>query len=263
MALPVDEAYLRSAHPDVRKFWKIVARRAPDDIQSRVSEFTSEVSEGKCIFRDRGGNLLHETPDAPPPVEAKKTNGPDVYVRALEKRVADSRELGLHNAHAVVEIAETTTTLLARVKEVEEGVGDAQSDASAARRLQVSFASDVLTLKTKITGIQARIDREGRGIFFRGAWQPTIDYETGSIVTHGKRAYVAIKALRSGGEVPSREGGGWTPLFDSAQIPGPQLENVADEVVEVIREVTTPLKDRIASLENEIAQLHAQIKNKY
>lgn len=264
MALPsnVTKDYLRSASPDIRKFWDFVAHRAPDNIQARVSEFTSEVSEGKCIFRDNDGAVLFETPDAPPPVKTKSEYGPPAYVLTLEKKVAKDRELGLSNARAVVQVAETVTDLIGRVKALEADLAtNLEGNLAAVRDVQEGHHARLKAVETKTTGLQAKADREGRGIFFRGTWQPAMDFESGAIATHKSRAYVAVRSVRAGGEPPDRNGSGWALLFDSKELPRPQMENIADEVVQVIREVTDPIKDRLASLENDIAQLLAQIKN--
>lgn len=250
MPLPasVNEAYFRSTHPEMREWWAIVARRAPDNIQSRVSELTSLLSEGKCIFKDAQGNVLYETPDPPTPVETKKSYGPD---RNFRDHL--SRRLGLANSETLKHIADLCTELFNRVKALEEG-SNIEGALAGVHDVQQGLSSRLKAIETKTAGIQAKVDREGRGVCFRGSWQQTIDYEAGSIVTAGKRAFVALKAVRPGGEAPSRAGSGWSPLFDASHIPGePQLESVADEVAGVIREMVNPLKDRLASLEHELA----------
>lgn len=262
MALPavVTKDYLACARPEIREFWDIVSRRAPEKVQSRVCEFRSSVSAGKCVFRDRDGVVLHETTDAPAPVDAQKDYGPGIHVLTLEKKLADARQVAARNAEQLTDISETVKQLADKVDEFSFSMDDNQiwTIQASLTAIERRLGERVKTLETKATGMQARIDKEARGILFRGIWQQTIDYEQGSICTNGSRAYVAIKAVRPGGAPPSREGGGWAPLFDSADIGGSQLENVADEVLEVIREVVNPLKSKIALLENDIALLQKE-----
>lgn len=252
-----DPCDLISADPLVKEYWATVAR-APESVRSRVSENNSTKSlDGKWTLRDCNGLELWRTPAAPPPVKHESKWAPtrNFQVEALQKKVAISRDLSLNNATAIVQVAEAVTSISERIAGLENALNEVSGVQSYAYALERRVTERLKALETKTTGIQTKTDRQARGIFFRGAWQPAADYEGGAIATHKGIAYVAVKALYAGGEPPPRNGSGWVPLFDAKDLPRPQLESVADEVVQVIREVVDPLKDKLAAIENEIALL--------
>lgn len=189
MALPADitEDYLSFCAPELKKFWEIVARRAPENIQARVSEFNSQVSSGKCIFRDRNGDVLYETPDPPPPVKQRATQRSTGVSADQFQRTKDF-------------LSQTNELALLLAQGIEK------------------HSARLDSLAEKVESMKKQLDQERRGITFRGPWQVAIDYEPGAIVTYSERAYVASKAIRCGGQPPARHGSGWLHMFDATEV---------------------------------------------
>ncbi|KQP35866.1 hypothetical protein ASF44_21455 [Pseudorhodoferax sp. Leaf274] len=166
--------------------------QAPESVRERVSVFTSYAnpSTGQWFLRSASGVELWRTPLPPPPASAAAQPMPRVEAKA-QQNYDMVRKLGLANSEAVQAISENVLALLQRVERLEAEVSEAR----------------------------ARMDLERRGITFRGIWQVAIDYEQGAIVTYSERAYVASKAIRSGGQPPSRNGSGWLHMFDQSEVP--------------------------------------------
>lgn len=167
-------------------------QQTPESIRKQVSPFTStgDNKTGQWYLRDAKGVELWRTPLPPPPASADVRPRPRVDTKA-QQSYDMVRKLGLANSEAVQVISENVVALLDRVEKLEAELSEAR----------------------------ARMDLERRGITFRGTWQAAIDYEQGAIVTYSERAYVASKAIRSGGQPPARNGSGWFHLFDQTEVP--------------------------------------------
>lgn len=155
--------------------------KAPESIRSRVSPCTStgDYKTGQWFLRDANGVEIWRTPLPPPPVDV--TARYSASQPALDTKAQKSQKLF--------------------------------------RQLILSTARTVEVLHERIVELEQQLATERRGIVFRGAWQVAIDYEFGAIVTYNERAYVASKAIRSGGQPPARHGSGWLHMFDSTEIP--------------------------------------------
>lgn len=157
----------------------------PNPLQHRVSLHTSYKKSAGWVFCDAAGTVLREPP-APPPAKVR-SQAPSPTASSLqhiERQLAVLMQVGPAAAAAIESIVER----LARIER-------------------------------QVTGMQKKLDDGQRGIAFRGAWQEAVDYSDGSIVTFNQRAYVAVKAVRSGGAAPNRQGSGWLHMFDQSEVP--------------------------------------------
>lgn len=66
----------------------------------------------------------------------------------------------------------------------------------------------VAPLEARIEGMQVKLDRCAQ---FAGSFEAAQEYSKGALVKHGDGLYIAIKAIRSGGNV--RDGSGWQKLI--------------------------------------------------
>jgi len=70
--------------------------------------------------------------------------------------------------------------------------------------LEISLA----VLEKKVEGMQGKLDKCAQ---FAGAFEPAQDYAKGALVKHADGLYIAMKAIRSGGNL--RDGSGWHKLI--------------------------------------------------
>lgn len=182
---------MSSHHPSELAYQRALDQ-APESIRKQVSPFTStgDPRTNQWFLRDANGVEIWRTPLPPPPASASEVPRPRVDTKAQQSQ-SMVRKLALANSEAVQAVSENVVDLSERVERLEAELSEAR----------------------------ARLDLERRGISFRGSWQVAIDYEQGAIVTYSERAYVACKAIRSGGQPPARNGSGWLHMFDRTEVP--------------------------------------------